>query len=113
MITTYTYHEMCPEMLKLRNILDEMNIDWEDDSDPLTSTTIEYRIYRTRFYKNCDRYSVIYGFGTYGGWNCLSECLSEKEDPKLLELMINDEEPTGYHTANDIIVIMKERENAM
>lgn len=109
MITAYTYHEMCPEMLKLRDMLDKLNIDWEDDSDPLTPDTIECRIYRTHFYKNCDRYSVVYGFGTYGGWNRLFG----KEDPKLLELMINDEEPTGWHTAADVINIMKERENTI
>lgn len=106
MITAYTYHEICPEMLKLRDILDEMNIDWTDDSDSLTPTTIECRIYRTTFYLNGDRYSIVYGFGTYGGWNRFSE----KVDPQLLELMINHEEPTGWHTAEDIISIMKERQ---
>jgi hypothetical protein len=109
MITAYTYHEICPEMLKLRNMLDKMNIDWEDDSDHLTPNTIECRVYRTKFYINSDTYSVIYGYGTYGGWNRFLE----KGDPKLLELMINDEEPTGWHTAENIINIMKERENAM
>lgn len=109
MITAYTYHEMCPEMLKLRDMLDEMNIDWTDDSDPITPNTIECRVYRTHFYHNGDDYSVIYGFGTYGGWNRFSN----KTDPQLLELMINDDEPTGWHTAEDIIKIMKERENAM
>lgn len=109
MITAYTYHEICPEMLKLRDMLDKMNIDWEDDSDPITPNTIECRVYRTQFYYNGDDFSVIYGFGTYGGWNRFAE----KEDPKLLELMINDEEPTGWHTADDIIKITKERETTM
>lgn len=63
MITTYTYHEICPEMLKLRDMLNKMNIDWEDDSD----SPSEHMIYRTQFYYNEDAYSVIYGFGTYGG----------------------------------------------
>lgn len=106
MITAYTYHEICPEMLKLRDILDEMSIAWTDDSDPLTPDTIECRIYRTTFYANSARYSVVYGFGTYGGWNRFSE----KADPQRLELMINSEEPTGWHTAEDIISIMKERQ---
>ena len=109
MITACTYHEICPEMLKLRDMLDEMNIDWEDDSDPITPTTIECRIYRTHFYHNGDDYSVIYGYGTYGGWNRFLE----KGDPQLLELMINKGEPTGGYTADDIINIMKERENTI
>lgn len=108
MIATHTYHDICPEMLKLRDMLDEINIDWTDDSDTLTLNNNECRFYRTKFYNNSDRYSVIYGFGTYGGWNCFSE-----KDPKLLELMINGEEPTGWHTAEDIIKIMKERENTL
>jgi hypothetical protein len=48
---------------------------------------------------------VVYGYGTYGGWGRWLD----KEDPKLLELMVNNEEPTGYHTAADIIWIMQNR----
>lgn len=96
---TTKFHEMCPEMLKLRDMLDEMNIDWEDDSD----SPGEYMIYRTHFYYNEDAYSVIYEYGTYGGWNRFPE----KEDPQLLELMINNDEATGGYTAEDIINIMK------
>lgn len=109
MITAYTYHEICPEMLKLRDMLDELNIDWDDDSDSLTPKTIGCRIYRTHIYYKGDRYSVVYGYGTYGGWGRFPRT----EDPQLLELMINREEPTGWHTAEDVIKIMKERENAM
>ena len=101
-MTGFIDHEICPEMLKLRTMLDEMDIDWEDDSD----SPSEYMIYRTHFYYNADAYSVIYGYGTYGGWNRFPE----KEDPQLLELMINDDESTGGYTADDIINIMKERQ---
>lgn len=71
-----------------------------------TLDSVNCRIYRTHFDYNSDHYSVIYGFGTYGGW----DRFSEKEDPKLLELMINDDEPTGYYTAADIIWIINERQ---
>lgn len=101
-------HEICPEMLKLREELDKMQIDWTDESDSLTEYTAldDCRIFRTHFWYNADKYSVVYGFGTYGGWGRF------QDDPRLLELMVNNEEPTGYHTAEDIIRIMQERTEA-
>lgn len=103
------HHEMCKEMLALRELLDALHIDWTDGSDLITEDRIAFNncyIYRTHFYYNGDRYSVVYGYGTYGGWGRWLD----KEDPKLLELRINNEEPTGYHTAADIIWIMNERQ---
>ena len=104
-------HEICPEMLKLRERLDDMQIDWIDESDPLTERTAleDCRIFRTHFWYSSDKYSVVYGFGTYGGWNRFTD----GADPKLLELMINSEEPTGWRTADDIIKIMKERSETL
>lgn len=104
-----TIRPMCDEMLKLRRLLDKMSIPWEDKSDPITAERVVFgqsHVYRTRFWHKGDRYSVVYGYGTYGGWGRF------QDDPKLLELMINGEEPTGYHTAKDIIRIMKERYKA-
>lgn len=92
--------EMCNEMVKLREELDKRNIEWEDKS------TVEefFTVYRTHFeYNNC-KYSVIYGFGTYGGLN-----LSTKSNFKLLELMseaVNKGEPVGYLTAEQVIEIV-------
>lgn len=102
-------HEICLEMLKLREQLDEMKIDWTDESDPLTERTAldDCRIFRTHFWYNADKYSVVYRFGTYGGWGRF------QDDPKLLELMINSEEPTGWHTADDVIKIIKERSETL
>ena len=100
------YHEMCPEMLKLREQLDKLNIDWADASDPVSEHRIllnSHHIYRTHFDYKGDEYSVIYGFGTYGGWGRFPDV----GDPQLLELMINDDIPTGWPTADDIIKIMK------
>lgn len=102
------HHDMCEEMLTLRELLDVLHIDWTDDSDPITADRIAFNhcyIYRTHFNYNGDDYSVIYGFGTYGGWGRWLN----KEDPKLLELMINNEAPTGCMTAADIIWIMQNR----
>ena len=82
------------EMQKLRDTLDEMNISWQDETTP---PEMEIVIYRTKFDYNGNNYSVISGFGTYGG------------EHGLLELMLNDncEEVHGFYTAQDILNIMK------
>lgn len=101
---------MCEEMFTLRQLLDNLNIEWHDESDPITEERVVFGhcyIHRTQFWHKGDRYSVVYGYGTYGGWSRLHD------DLKLLELMINGEEPTGYHTADDIIRIMKERSKSL
>ena len=88
---------MTNEMIKLRDLLDYHNIPWEDYSDP---DFLNYRIDRTKFHIKHNYYSVVHGFGTYGGWN------QHQRDYGLLEMQINSEEPMGWMTAEDVIAIV-------
>lgn len=96
------------EMAKLRTRLWAMGVKWHDDSviQPKIpeledmELNIDLSIYRTKYKYKGSEYSVICGHGTYGG------------DEGLLEVWIDRKgEPTGWHTADDIIAMMKgERE---
>lgn len=86
---------MCKEMEKLRKALDKNAISWEDASEngilPITRTHFEYKGYE---------WSVIHGFGTYGGWNSIDP------DAGLLEIMssaVNGGEPLGWLTAKEVM----------
>ena len=86
---------MCKEMEVFRKALNENGICWVDASEngmlPITRTHFEYRGYK---------WSVIHGFGTYGGWN------SFDPDAGLLEVMSNavdDGEPIGWLTAEEVM----------
>ena len=96
---------------KLRTMLTEMGIKWQDKSLIYPEDKIIYimnmynlsreiadvSIYRTRFDAIGCHYSVICGYGTYGG------------EEGLLEMMVDDEDPTGCLTAEDIISNVEER----
>lgn len=85
------------EMAKLRTMLNALGVKWVDNSTkyPIIDD-FDMNIYRTYYdYKGLN-YSVICGMGTYGG------------DKGLLEVWINrDEEPTGWHTADDVLAMME------
>jgi hypothetical protein len=57
----------------------------------------QYSIYRTKFTVNGVKYSVVYGFGTYGG------------EYGMLEMMVGDADPKGWLTAEDIIGVIQEK----
>lgn len=78
------------EMKKFRELLDKNGIEWVDDSEELDT---EKYICRTHP-KNHKRWSVINGFGTYGGYG-----LNEKNEG-LLEVML-DGEILGYCKATE------------
>lgn len=116
--------KMCEEMQKLRDRLDKIGIVWEDASSSTPEPIIEemvraglerrycdVTIYRTHFTINDINYSVIYGYGTYGGYDPVFD-----KDGGLLELWAknyNNDEPCGYMTADDVIkAIFKEDNNA-
>lgn len=91
---------MTNEMILLRQMLDESGIEWHDASDD----SEWYPIDRTHFENNGSWWSVIHGYGTYGGysqyWN----------DEELLEVMnenVNGGEPLGWQTAADIMKLVK------
>lgn len=88
--------KICEEMLKLRDWLNENGIGWEDVSDEWIS--------RTHFVVNDCFFSVVHGRGTYGGVSCFGK------DYGLLECMIGNHEPIGYLTAEDVIEMIKEKQ---
>ena len=87
---------MVPEMYRFRNLLEQNNIEWIDKSD-------EGFIDRTHFYYRNYFFSVVNGYGTYGGSDIFGI------NKGLLELMsncFNGGEPIGYLTADEAIEIV-------
>ena len=99
-------NDMPEEMNKLRKMLDDMGIEWQDMSTILIMdylvenlSPIDLTMFRTHFSYNGVRISVICGHGSYGG------------EEGLLEMWNGQDDPEGYLTAEDIIKILKgERE---
>ena len=83
---------VCEEMQRLRNKLDEENIEWKDKSNDF--------VCRTHFYYGINKISVINGEGTYGG-------LDNGKNIGLLEMMINYHDPIGYLNADEVIKKLK------
>lgn len=110
--------QMCKEMQKLRDMLDERGIIWHDLSDITSEERIsllvkkglqrgyaDTTIWRTHFEVDGIEYSVINGFGTYGGFNSytghnlgLLECMTVKA---------NGGEPVGHLTAEEVMEIIE------
>ena len=93
---------MTKEMYELRKMLDAEGIDWHDASElgirPIWRTHFEYRGYH---------WSVIHGYGTYGGFSSIDA------DRGLLEVMsdaINNGEPIGWLTAERVMQYVKGEE---
>lgn len=109
---------MCNEMIKLRKELDRMGVKWKDVSSITPETLIDEMVskgidrlyadttmFRTHFEYGGYKYSVIYGFGSYGGKDVftghdsgLLECMTEK---------VNGGEPVGHLTAEEVIQIIE------
>ena len=85
---------MNEEMVKLRQMLDDECITWEDASN------LDYPMNRTHFrHRGCD-WSVIHGYGSYGGYSLFTD------DEGLLEMMsdaCNDGNPIGWLTAEEVM----------
>lgn len=88
---------VCEEMQKLRNGLTARGIEWKDASEKNPA----YWICRTHYTHNKSKWSVVHGFGTYGGFSSFSE------DSKLLECMAGMNEPVGWLTAADVFEMME------
>lgn len=89
---------MTDEMIKFRELLDEKCIEWHDascgGSIPISRTHFDHRGYE---------WSVIHGYGTYGGFNRFVK------DEGLLELMsnaVNNGEPVGFLTAEEAMKLV-------
>lgn len=84
------------EMIRLRNVLNSRNVQWIDRSEKPSFSLIDLTIYRTWFIYKGREWSVISGYGTYGG------------EEGLLEVMVDNDNPRGHMTARDVIEMMEE-----
>lgn len=104
---------LCEEMKKLRQWLSDNDIVWFEQSSIMSEKKIDYlmhicggterayfdtSIYRTHFIINGELWSVINGFGTYGGFEPYVN-----KNYGMLELRIGDNNPMGWLSADDII----------
>lgn len=103
--------EVCEEMEKLRKILDEKGIKWEDKSEDWESQfkdmgmRMNHWMCRTHFTLKDDLISVINGAGSYGGFSYW-----DNKNRGLLELMcsrVNDGEPEGFLRAEQVIEMLE------
>lgn len=91
----------CKEMAQLRNYLDYLGIDWEDNS---STGSLDVVVERTRFEIRGSLVSIIHGYGTYGGYDVYSQ-----RDEGLLEIMTelyNNGEPEGSLSAEEVGTIV-------
>ena len=98
------------EMQKLRTMLTEMGVQWEDKStiyteEQILKTMRECRVsrkyadssmWRTHFTYKGYFFSVIYGYGSYGYYDGKLEC------------MVGGKEPEGSMTAGDVLRRMED-----
>ena len=110
---------MCEEMKKLRKELDRMGVKWRDVSSITPETVIDEMVskgiervyadttmFRTHFEYGGYKFSVIHGYGSYGGKDAFTG-----HDSGLLECMteaVNGGEPVGCLTASEVLNIMAE-----
>ena len=108
---------MCDEMQKLRDMLDNRGINWRDASSITSQEHImqliragidrnyaDTTMWRTHFEVDDYNYSVINGYGSYGGYvpftghNLgLLECMTDR---------VNGGEPVGNLTADEVMQII-------
>ena len=99
--------KMPAEMLKFRKLLNDNKIAWKDNSsilDPPGTFFCSTDIFRTHFEWRGYKWSVINGYGSYGGWDDFHQ-----KNQGLLELMsnaVNGGEPVGFLTADDCITLV-------
>ena len=97
------------EMERLRSLLDEAGIEWWDDSEMDHFSVPDTYMERTKFEYRGSSWSVIHGFGSYGGYDRISK------DKGLLELLsvgAGDGSPIGYLTARQAMKLVKGEENS-
>lgn len=88
---------MVAEMHKFRKRLSEKEVGWWDES--------ENGIDCTKLVHNGVLWSVVNGFGTYGG------CRRDKPNEGLLEIFDGTDDEMGWLTADDAIQIIFEGED--
>ena len=98
--------EICGQMKKLRRILDDKKIAWEDKTEEMSDMV---KIARTHFKYKGVQCSVINGYGTYGGWAGANGAQKEEDNEGLLEVMVSDNQPVGWLTAVEAIRFIEEK----
>lgn len=93
--------KICEEMVKLREGLDKRNIAWVDKSDIYPKERIEM-LKSKGFTEEQSDFTMYRTHFTYGGTNPIT---SEVSGDKL-ELMIDDNYPQGWLTAEDVLNII-------
>lgn len=94
---------MVAEMKKLRELLDAEGIEWKDRSNG------ERDIDRTHFWFRKYHWSVVNGYGSYGGY-----IGSSSRNEGLLEMMsgaVNGGDPIGWLTAEEVMKFVKGEED--
>ena len=106
------------EMIELRKLLDEYKIEWHDASDPWEMRKImsdilgegkDGGIDRTHFYHRGFKWSIVNGFGTYGGISFRHGINQGKLE--LASNAVNCGEPIGYLAAKDCIELVLHGKN--
>lgn len=99
----------CPELLKLRQMLDQTEIPYEDGSDyfihhicPGYMTIDRVQLYEPKSMVRL--VSVIHGCGTAGGFRKPDK----SDDSGLLEVVVRNREPIGFQTAEQAYEMIKE-----
>lgn len=110
--------QICSEMQKLRNYLDGHHIEWVDcstDGDVIIGCMknapdfkdSDFSMERTHFIYKDKEWSVIHGYGSYGGWHRVQD---KKDDCGMLEVMseaVNKGEPLGWLKSEEVIKLME------
>lgn len=86
----------------------QKKISWTDASEEMSEWV---KIARTHFKYNGIQCSVINGFGTYGGWAGANGAQKEEDNEGLLEVMVSDNEPVGWLTAEEAIRFIERKVN--
>ena len=90
---------MPEEMIKLRNVLNSKKLEWLDRTEKPSFSLLDLTIYRTWFIYKGKEWLIVSGYGTYGG------------EEGLLEVMVDDYNPMGSLTAQEVIMLMDGEEN--
>ena len=105
--------QVCEQMQNLRKLLDKKKISWEDHSEDMTTNkNFPIWICRTWFKYNGIDWSVINGFGTYGGFNGVISPNNQVNNLGLLELWNGKEDPVGFKTADEVLKIILEEHSS-
>lgn len=93
--------QVCENMQKVRDRLDELGIKWTDKSDAY--------ITRTHLWIKGQRWSIVNGLGTYGGISIrrMPDGSYQHHNKGLLEVQIGmQEEPIGHLAAYDVLTMI-------